>query len=99
MSRAAILSAQARRDPEDILAYVAQDSPRLALNLIDRLGTAAMELGTSALRYPIAFEGTGVRRRVAGSFNIYFSVIGEFVHVHRILHGARHQQRLLFPDD
>ncbi|MBI4923730.1 MAG: type II toxin-antitoxin system RelE/ParE family toxin [Devosia nanyangense] len=84
---------------EDILAYVAQDSPRLALNLIDRLETAAMELGDSALRYPIVFEGTGVRRRVAGSYNIYFSAAGEFVHVHRILHRARHQQRLLFPND
>jgi plasmid stabilization system protein ParE len=99
VNREVVFSAEAKRDLQEILAYVAEDSPRLALDLIERLNIAALDLGATGLQFPIAFTGSEIRRRVTGSYNIYYLVRERSISISRILHGARNQQRQLFFDD
>lgn len=94
------LSARAERDLQSIFEYVHDNNPNAAHDLLDRLMSACLELGTRPLLYPIAprHEGSGIRRRVLGTYGIYYRVSPELVEVVTILHGARDIDRLLFPD-
>lgn len=44
-------------------------------------------------------ESTGIRRRVHGSYLIFYRIGGDAVEILRILHGATEYERALFPED
>lgn len=90
---------EARRDLDEILSYIAEDSINYALELVDELESAALDLGVAALHYPLAFGSEKVRRRPVGAYNIYYTVRGSTVEVVHVLHSARDADRILFPED
>ncbi len=59
-----------------------------------------MQLGAAWKHYPVVFARaeSEIRRRPAGSYNIYFRIEGGGVETVRVVHGARDATRL-FPDD
>ncbi len=93
------ITEEAQRDLGAILRHVAEDSINYALELVDKLQSAALELGAAALHYPVVFEPGSIRRRPLGSYNIYYTVRGSTVEVMHILHSARDAGRILFLDD
>lgn len=99
--RRVVLSDEATADLEDILDYLAAEvSVSMALQVIDRLEEAAIDLADSALRHPLLVnrEEAGIRRRVVRSYNIFYMLDADIVRVLHILHGARDHARILFPD-
>lgn len=95
------LSARAQRDLQSIFEYLFTDSPEAALRMLDRLEAASVELGDRAKLYPLVprHEESGFRRRVVGSYSIYYLIDDGMVEVVAVLHSARDHERLLFPED
>lgn len=95
------LSARAERDLQSIFEYLFDESPPAAARTLDRLEEASLELGSRATLYPLVpwHEDTGVRRRVVGSYSVYYVIEGGAVEVVAILHSARDADRILFRED
>ena len=95
------LSARARRDLRAIFDYLVAETPEAAVRILDRLETASLELGDRAKLYPLVplHEDTGFRRRVVGSYNVYYVIEDGGVEVVAILHSARDHERILFPEN
>ena len=95
------LSVNAHDDLNSILEYLASDSARVALRWVMRLETACAELSDRALMYALVpgHEDRGVRRRIVGSYGIFYVVRDDYIDVLPILHSARDHERLLFPED
>ena len=91
MRRRVVIAAEAINDLSDILAFVAQDSPRAAVRLVAQLADAAEGLALSAFHYPVVLARRDmlIRRRVVGSYNMLFEVADDAVRVARIVHGSR----------
>lgn len=100
MRRTVLLAAEAESDLDGILRYIAAESPRAAVKLIDRLLDAVQGLAASAGHYPIILvhRDRQLRRRVVASYNLLFEVTANRVVVLRIVHGSRDLSRL-FPED
>lgn len=96
-----VVTAEARSDFIDIGEYLGEESPALAMRIVRQLRVAATELGDRALRYALlpGHEESGVRRRVVGSYGVFYRIVGEVVEVLHVLHHARDSERILFPDD
>ncbi len=101
MKRRVAIAAEAQDDLVSIFNYVAEDSRRMALLLVDRLEAAALDLSETALQYPIVRQRgeVAVRRRVVGTYNVLFSLIDDHVEVLHILHGKRSIDVALNPAD
>ena len=95
------VTAKARADFQEIAGYLREESPALALRIVRQLRLSSAELGDRALRYALVpgHEESGVRRRVVGSYNTFYRVVGGHVEVLRVLHGARDREHILFPED
>jgi toxin ParE1/3/4 len=95
------LSDNAQDDLSSILEYLAADSARVALRMVQRLETACAQLSDRALMYALVprHEHTGVRRRVVGSYGIFYIVRDNHIDVLQILHSARNADAILFPED
>jgi toxin ParE1/3/4 len=100
MVRRVILQPEAQDDLRAILAYIAQDSFLSANRLVDRLERASMELGEAALRYPVLsrYRNNGIRRRVVGSYNIFFRASSNVVDILRVVHSARDSDQIFLED-
>jgi toxin ParE1/3/4 len=92
------LTTDARTDLDDIFSFIATDSPSAAEAVLTRLRDACLQLADTPKRYPVAFarDRSEIRRRPAGSYNIYFRVQDGGVEIVRIVHSARDATRL-FP--
>lgn len=99
MKRRVAIAAKAQGDLAGIFEYVAEDSRRMALRLLDRLEAAAFELADTALHYPVVRRRGDVlvRRRVVGTYNILYSLIDDQVEVLHVLHGKRSIDAALNP--
>ena len=95
------VTARARADFREIAGYLREESPALALQIVRKLRLSSAELGDRALRYALlpSHEASGIRRRVVGSYNIFYRVVGDRVEVLHVLHHARDHEPLLFPED
>ena len=95
-----VITVEAEGDLESIVTYLGQESPTQAILTVERLERASLALGDAALRYPLVVnhEASGIRRRVAGSYNINYRVKAGPVEVVHILHAARDAERILFLD-
>jgi addiction module RelE/StbE family toxin len=94
-------SRAAKSDLLSIGDYIAQDSPRRALEFVRALREQALRIGETPLAYPLIarFSAQGVRRRVFADYLILYRIEADVVYVVRILHGARDVESLLAPDD
>src|SRR5688572_12855581 len=91
-----ILSPRAFADLEQILDYVAKDSPLNAARLIDRLQEEMKGLADLPYRYPVYQETrrkAPVRRMATPPYLVYYRVIDaqRVVRILMVRHGARRQ--------
>jgi plasmid stabilization system protein ParE len=96
-----VLSAEALSDLQQIGDYIAQDNPARARSFVAELLGKAGELADMPRAFPVVprYAHLGVRRRVHGSYLIFYRVADEGVTVIHVLHGARDYEALLFPED
>lgn len=85
------ISPEAGADIADIGNYIAQDSPRAAQDIMDRLQAVCASLSQSPRRFPVVRkrDEVEVRHAVRGSYSIYYVVQPAEVYVLRVLHSAR----------
>ena len=95
-----VLTDEARRDLEEIGDYIARDSPVRARTFVSELLASARRIGETPRGFPIVprFERHRVRRRVHGSYLIFYRIEADQVSILHILHGARDYEAILFSD-
>ncbi len=96
-----VFTVQAEDDLQSILDFIAAESPARAERIVDDIEGKALDLGETHHRYAllVRHKESGIRRRVVGSYNIYYRTTGQQVEVLHILHGARDAEQLLFSTD
>ncbi|MGY3449060.1 type II toxin-antitoxin system RelE/ParE family toxin [Bradyrhizobium sp. USDA 4353] len=96
-----VLTAEAKADLEQIVEFVATQSPASALKLLRELQEKCDTLLDAPRGYPLVprYEDRGIRRRPFGSFLIFYRVRDDRIEIIHILHGARDYEKLLFPQD
>lgn len=94
------LSAEAEFDLEAIADHIARDNPRRALTFISELREKCLGLGDLPERFPLVprYEAAGVRRRVHGSYLIFYRIEANTVVILHVLHGARDYDDVLSED-
>ena len=95
------VTAEAEADLEQIATYVAEQSPRSALELVRELRERCESLLDAPRGYPLVprYEHLGIRRRPFGRFLIFYRAGTDAIEVIHILHGARDYESLLFPEE
>ena len=95
------ITAEAEADLEQIAIYVAEQSPKSALELVRELRERCESLLDAPRGYPSVprYEHLGIRRRSLGRFLIFYRVSTDAIEVIHILHGARDYESLLFPEE
>ncbi|HEX3916505.1 MAG TPA: type II toxin-antitoxin system RelE/ParE family toxin [Caulobacteraceae bacterium] len=95
-----IFTGEAEADLEEIADTTAMDSPRRALTFVQELRRSCDGLGDNPRRFEVVerFKAYGVRRRVHGSYLIFYMIEDGAVAVMRIIHGARDYESLLTSD-
>jgi plasmid stabilization system protein ParE len=95
------IAAPAQADLEAIGDWIAQNSPARALTFVAELREACLTLAELPEGYPLVprYKGAGIRRRVYGSYLIFYRVLGREIQVLHVLHGARDYGAILFPDE
>lgn len=88
-----VVSRRAEMDFASIAAWIAEDSPRAAARMIDRLVVAAESLDRLSLRYPLVGR-TGLRKLPVGDDVILYR-FEDVVSIARVLHAARDWLSLL----
>ncbi|MDK1390158.1 type II toxin-antitoxin system RelE/ParE family toxin [Sinorhizobium sp. 7-81] len=89
---------EAKADLQQIGDYIAKDNPSRALSFVDELEQKCLTLATSSKAFPLVprYEHHGVRRRVHGSYLIFYRVEAEQVVIVHVLHGAMEYAAILF---
>lgn len=92
------LTQEAEADLERIGDYIAQDNPQRALGFVVELREKCLTLADFPLAFPLVprYEQFGVRRRVHGSYLIFYTVEAPDVFVLHVLHGAMDYESMLF---
>jgi toxin ParE1/3/4 len=89
----------AREDINDILYYIAIDSPAAALKVTDNIYDKIDALSDFPERCPLVQDGNlakeGYRMLVIGSYIAFFKIFETNVLVYRVLHVRRDYPRLL----
>ena len=100
MRRKVRISGPAGRDLSGIFAYLSGESPHAAERLANLLDAAIEDLAEAAEHFAVVPSRASdqTRRRVVGSYNVFYRVEGNEVMVMRVLHGARNATHLLFPN-
>ncbi|MER9233165.1 type II toxin-antitoxin system RelE/ParE family toxin [Mesorhizobium sp. M0622] len=95
-----IFTSQAETDLEVIGDYIALDSPFRAMTFIQELRGSCMELRTMPERNPLLerYRSSGIRRRIHGSYLIFYRVKADTVEILHILHSAMDYGAILFPE-
>jgi toxin ParE1/3/4 len=87
-----IWSASALEDLSHALKYIARDNPRAALEIGERILEQIKTLSAfpKMARIVRRVNGTEIRRKVIGPYNLYYSVgPDDSVYIHHLWHGAR----------
>ena len=74
-----------------IYAYIAQDSPRYALRMIDRLTSRSQQIGDapfSGRRVP-EYDQEQVREMIEGMYRIIYLIKADQIDILAVIHGAR----------
>ncbi|MBN4050871.1 MAG: addiction module toxin RelE [Alkaliphilus sp.] len=88
-------------DLEEIVLYIAQDSPPMALKMYDNIIACSMKLETFpklGRKVPDKkMNESGFRMLVLAPYIAFYRVINDTVYIYRVLHGAR-SYPLLYTD-
>lgn len=78
--------------------YIAKENPPRALSFIDELEQKCLTIATTPKAFPLVprYERYGIRRRLHGSYLIFYRVELEHVVILHILHGAMDYAAILF---
>jgi toxin ParE1/3/4 len=78
--------------------FIMQDSPLRAETFVTELFDSCQKLGSMPKIYPLlpGREESGIRRKVYGSYLIFFRINDAAVEVLHVLHGAQDYDRILF---
>jgi toxin ParE1/3/4 len=92
-----VFSRTANADLAGIGDFIARHNPQRALSFVRELRASATLLGEMPQAYPLLprHESSGIRRRPAGNYLIFYRVDEDRVMIVRIIHGARNYDRLL----
>ena len=86
-------------DIEEIVDYIARDSPRHAASVVRLLRKSLAEIAREPLLYRVRTElGPDVRLASVGSYCILFRIHNGLVRIERIVHGSRDLPGLLEGD-
>jgi toxin ParE1/3/4 len=90
-----IFRPQAVEDVVEAAAWYEAHAPGLGDQLIDEILDATRRAQKNPELFRIVHREGNIRRVLANRFpyRIFFSVVGETLYVHAILHGARHDRR------
>jgi len=78
------------RDLEEIVEYIAQDSPRHAVRVLRLLRARMKEIARQPNIYRLRPEiGPDARLATAGNYVILFRIRQKVVRVERVVHGSR----------
>ncbi|RAI41508.1 type II toxin-antitoxin system RelE/ParE family toxin [Rhodoplanes roseus] len=96
-----VVTEAAFSDLIEIGRAVARDDPTRAETLVSELYDRCRQLGATPRAFPLLpdWEERGVRRRVCGSYLIFYRLDADRVQVLHVLHGARDYASVLFPDE
>ena len=87
---------QARHDMDDIWAYVAEDNPVAADDLIDEFHQAVRKLADHPKLGRSREElARGLRSLALGNYIMFYRHLTDRLEVYRVLHGARDLPELL----
>ena len=91
------ITTEAETDLERIAACIASDNPAHALSFIAELRSRCLDLADIPLAFPLVtrYERWGVRRRVHGSYLIFYRADATRVVVLHVLHGAMDYAEIL----
>jgi toxin ParE1/3/4 len=82
-------------DVVEAAAWYEAHAPGLGEELIDEILSATRRAQENPELFRIVYREARVRRVLTNRFpyRIFFSVVGETLYVHAVLHGARHDRR------
>ena len=84
------LSPHVPHDLEEIMNYIAQESPRHAARMVRLPRRRCAEVGEEPLLYRLRPElGPDARLASVGNYVILFRIQNGFVRIERIVHGSR----------
>ncbi len=86
-----IVSTSARGDLSAIGRWIADENPVRAHQMVDELSEACKDLLVFPNSNPVigTFRGRAVRRKVRGSYLIFYAVGEKHLEILRVLHGAQ----------
>lgn len=95
-----VFTDEAREDLKRIGDYIAQDNPSRARSFVAELVEKARQIGAAPQGFAVVprYAHMNVRRRVHGSYLIFYRADEDRVSILHILHGAQDYEALLFPD-
>lgn len=91
------LTQEAEADLEAIGDFIARDNPARAMAFVRELRAKCLSLGNAPLAFPLVSRSGkgGVRRRVHGSYLVFYRVEAASITVLHVLHGTRDYLPLL----
>ncbi|MCJ2011974.1 type II toxin-antitoxin system RelE/ParE family toxin [Methylobacterium sp. J-076] len=97
-----VVTAEAELDLERIGDFIARDNPARAQTFVTELVECCLRLSDTPRAFPLVarYAHTGVRRRVFGSYLIFYRVDEEAgrIDVLHVLNGAREYEAILSTD-
>jgi toxin ParE1/3/4 len=95
MIQKVIFRERAVEDVVEAAAWYEAHSPGLSEELIDEILKATRRAQDDPELFRIVHRDGEVRRVLTNRFpyRVFFSVVGETLYVHAVLHGARHDRR------
>jgi plasmid stabilization system protein ParE len=95
MIQTVIFRPQAVEDVVGAVGWYEAHAPGLGEQLIDEILRATRRAQDNPELFRIVHRDGNVRRVLTNRFpyRIFFSVVGETLYVHAVLHGARHDRR------
>ena len=94
MIRGAIVRPLAVEDIANAATWYEDQSPGLGVDLVDEVIRAIRRAQESPDLFRILRPRDGMRRVLTERFpyRVFFSIVGETLYVHAVLHGARHDR-------
>jgi len=92
-----IFSKEASQDLEAIGDWIAQENPERAFSFVTELRHDCLSLGDFEERNPVyKMSDLGeIRKRVFGSYVVFYIVNDDMVSIARIIHGARNYANII----
>ena len=92
------LTTEAKADLRQIGDHIAKDNPSRALSFVEELEQKCQTIATSPTAFALVprYERHGIRRRIHGSYMIFYRVETEHVVILHVLNGAMDYTAILF---